>query len=157
MASPTRRTPGIAGCASTARAGTAWCELHPGLDVPVTPSVLRLTHSGGNSYLLGDAQSGWVVIDAAAGEAERARLLSATGGQEPTSVTTGSPTPVTQLRFGSTTLVPAPSPAGTAWLLPRERLLFTGEWIPAPGELPDWVRQAAAWAAPRRGFLIPLA
>jgi 8-oxo-dGTP pyrophosphatase MutT (NUDIX family) len=136
--------------------GTAWCELRPGLAVPLAPSVLRLTNADGNAYLLGDPHSGWVAIDAGALEQDRTALLAATGGQEPTFVTTSAATPVTQLRFGSTTLVPVPSPAGTAWLLTRERLMFTGHWIPAADELPQWVREGAAWAAPRRGFLVPL-
>lgn len=45
-------------------AGTAWCELRPGVPVRLSPHVQRTTASdGSNSYLVGDEESGWTGID----------------------------------------------------------------------------------------------
>ncbi len=45
-------------------AGTAWCELRPGVPVQLSPHVQRVTGGDGrNSYLVGDAQAGWTEID----------------------------------------------------------------------------------------------
>lgn len=45
-------------------AGTAWCELRPGVPVRLSPHVQRVTAGDGhNSYLIGDEQTGWTEID----------------------------------------------------------------------------------------------
>lgn len=49
-------------------AGTAWCELRPGVPVQLSPHVQRVTSQGGdNSYRVGDEQHGWSEVDPAVG------------------------------------------------------------------------------------------
>jgi 8-oxo-dGTP pyrophosphatase MutT (NUDIX family) len=134
-------------------AGTAWCELREGVPTRLSPRVHRLTHAGGNSYLVGDGARGWALIDPPP-PAAGAPLLELTGGREPVVLSTGE--------AGGPRTAPGPgpfleavaAPAGTAWLLREDQMLFTGPWMPSAGSAPSL--HGAAWAAPARGFLRPL-
>lgn len=135
--------------------GSAWCELPHGALVRLSPRVQRITHASGNSYLVGDAAHGWVVIDPsdAAGDV----LSHATGGEQPRALSTGKAAATQPLAPGAGLLLqPMDTPAGTAWLLVHERILFSGDWTPTAANVPPEYRAVADWAAPSRGFLVPL-
>jgi 8-oxo-dGTP pyrophosphatase MutT (NUDIX family) len=120
--------------------GTAWCELRPGIPVHLLPRVLRLTHRSEkagadfNTYLVGDAVGGWALVEP---------------GADGVPVVTGA-----------SLLQPVHGPCDDSqplgWMLPGEVVLFTGEAVAGPSELPESLRARVRWIAPASGFLVPV-
>ncbi|WP_353506444.1 hypothetical protein [Variovorax sp. J31P207] len=138
--------------------GSAWCELRIGEWVRLSRSVQRLTHACGNTYLVGNLQSGWIVIDPCSPEQMRKALAEVCDGQSPRAVWTDQAIFHHAIRLGDcNTLVPKCTPGGTVWLLEEERLAFTGRWRPAPSAHPDPLLASADWIAPSEGFLVQVA
>ena len=137
--------------------GSAWCELRIGERVQLSRSVQRLTHAGGNAYLVGDASNGWVVIDPC-GTEELHEWMADADCEARTVVRTGQPLATESIHLGNAlTLKPVATPGGTAWLLVEERMAFTGRWRPQQSEASSSLLGAADWIAPLEGFLVQLA
>lgn len=119
-----------------AGSGSAWCELRPGQAVRLAPRVQRLARRGtpgGNAYLVGDARSGWTLLEP--------------GAQIPTLHG------VAQLRALHD---PADPGRCLGWLLAEEAMLFTGTAVQHAADLPAALRQSVRWIAPAHGFLVPV-
>ncbi|MBT2302518.1 NUDIX domain-containing protein [Variovorax paradoxus] len=137
--------------------GLAWCELRIGERVRLSPFVQRLTHAGGNTYLVGDIVNGWVVIDPRDSEQMQKAMMENLDNGTPTVVMTGQPVSAEPIHLGeSLTLKPIATPDGTGWLLVEERMAFMGRWRPPQSESSIALRASADWIAPREGFLIQL-
>ncbi|MBL0419270.1 NUDIX domain-containing protein [Ramlibacter sp. AW1] len=128
--------------------GHACCELQPGALVRLSARVQRLTHAGGNGYLVGDEVHGWALIDPPP-PADLAPVLEATAGRLPRMLATGNTDSArSDIPIGPECLL---RPVGGGWLLQQERLLFAG------GQDPGGLGPVDAdWAAPSHGFLFPL-
>jgi len=155
--------------------GDAWCEIHPGVPVRLSPGLLRLSApgSGQHSYLVECGNQEWAVIDPGPPEEGHldAALAAATGPIRWVCLTDGDAEQAAgaawlQARTGAQVLIPGqgqgtapgmvlrawPGPtAGTmSYLLVPERMLFAGaQTVP-----PAWLAEhGIEWLAPRRGFL----
>jgi 8-oxo-dGTP pyrophosphatase MutT (NUDIX family) len=153
---------------------TAWSELRSGVPVKLSPRVVRVSWEGGNSYLVGDAASGWVAIDPGpADEAHFGALVAAAEGSIRVIVLTearesagaallaartgaavrhGAADEPWAFSLGDDELraMAVPHDARRCYLLVGERILFTGslgdESLCSSGE--------ADWVAPGRGFMV---
>lgn len=162
---------------------TAWSELRVGVPVTLSPLVVRVTWGGspgGNSYLAGDAQSGWVAIDPGpADEAHIDALIAAASGGIHTilltdtarsagagilAVRTGARLHHAAADGGSSIAVAGDElrvlAAGEAghfcYLLAGEKTLFTGALQVAVSGLSSGARRVE-WIAPGQGFLVSAA
>ena len=130
-------------------AGTAWCELRPGVAVRLSPRVLRVTSGAGhNSYLLADGRGGWAGLDPGPEDAEHSEALSAAVGAAP----------IRWLPLHGEDATTALGPDATlrflagCCLLVEEKTLFTAGG--APGRAIQLLAPGAVeWIAPARGFL----
>jgi 8-oxo-dGTP pyrophosphatase MutT (NUDIX family) len=135
-------------------AGTAWCELRPGVAVQLSPRVWRASSAAeppSHSYLVAAAPGQPCALIDPAPEASAAHgaLLAAAPGPLRWTLHTGlAPSlagPETLGLAEGTTLHRLPGPAGCQWWLEQERTLFSGTAEPASADF--------AWRAARHGFL----
>lgn len=142
--------------------GTAWCELRPGMPVRLSERVLRITSRDGlNTYLVGDANTGWAAPGRQPSDAAHLQAVHAAAGPcpirwlEPSGEGKAADAPVAVGCAATLRRISAAPDARRAvcWLLVEEKTLFTGTLDPVLARQ-GIARDAVEWIAPARGFLI---